>query len=411
MARAVPDETPELVGKLRAAAEHMAQFDRHAEKFEAAGLAPADIDSVDDFRRLPTMSAADLAADFTENPPWGSLVPSDRPVVRCNFTPSAHMSSMPVLWTETDIEFVTEGTVRGFRAAGMTDDDVVLNTGGLSESPFGWAVADAVEELGATHIPAGPGESQRKAEIVREYDVTAVVGFPSFLEKIANETDDPLDTVDLVVGSGEPFTAIDGYRERVREAYGGDPTVVDGYGLAELGGGWVAMGTEAEAGMRLFTERVFPEVIDPETGELVERGEKGELVLTMIGPETAPLLRFRTGDLTVMDRHGSDLVLPEGVFGRTDDQRKVKGMKLYPSELQMHLAGHPAVDPRNVQLYVQRPPGETDRLEIRVNADPSAVDRDDLQSDVESVLGVSVDSLVIDPDLEVPDDETVVEDR
>lgn len=411
MVPAVPDETPALVDRLRDAATYVSQFDLHAEKFDEAGLAPSEIDSIADFRRLPTMDAAELASDFVDNPPRGTLVADDRSIVRCNFTPSAHMSSMPVLWTEADVEIVTEETLNCFRDVGITAEDTVLNTGGLSEAPFGWAVADAVEELGATHIPAGPGDTERKVELIQEQEVTAVIGFPSFLEKVANESDEPLDQVEVVVGSGEPFTAIDGYRERVRDAFGGDPTVVDGYGLAELGGGWVAMGTAEEVGMKLLTDRVFPEVVDPETGDLVERGEKGELVLTMLRAESAPLLRFRTGDLTVMEKHESGYILPEGVLGRTDGQRKVKGMKIYPGELQMSLAGRGDVDPRNVQLRLDRPAGGTDRIEVRVKGDPDDVDLDDLRADVESVLGIAVDGLEVDATLEVPEDETVVDDR
>lgn len=410
MVSAVPEESEELIDKLTRAAEYMSQFDFHAETFDDADVTPGDIESIEDFRQLPTMDSKDLADDFIENPPWGTLVSDGRSVVRCNFTPSAHMDSMPVLWTQADIDIVRRHTVAALRDAGITDEDTVLNTGGLAGAPFGWAVADAVEGIGATHIPAGPGDAERKAEIIQNNRVTAVIGFPSFLEKIARTSDDTLDAVDIVIGSGEPFTAIDGYRERVREAFGGAATVVDGYGLAELGGGWVSMGTSDENGMKLLTDRIFPEVVDPETGELVEQGEKGELVLTTLDEESAPLLRFKTGDLTVMSESDGEYLLPDGVFGRTDDRKKVKGMKIYPSELQMHLAGFDGIDPRNIQLHITRPEGETDRLGITVNGGPST-DREELGSEIESVLGISVDQLEVSEDFEVPDGELVIDDR
>lgn len=389
----------------------MSQFNFYAEKFNEVGMTPSDIDSLEDFRQLPTMEPKELADDFKQNAPFGTLVSDDRSIVRCNFTPSAHMSSMPVLWTEADIDIVRQSTVNALRDVGITEKDTVLNTGALAEAPFGWAVADAVEALGAKHIPGGPGNSERKAEIIRECEVTAVIGFPSFLEKVARESDEPLESVEIVVGSGEPFTAIDGYRERVRDAYGGDATVVDGYGLAELGGGYVAMETSAEEGMKVLTERVFPEIVDPETGELVEQGEKGELVLTTLSEESAPLLRFKTGDLTVMDEVGGDYLLSEGVFGRTDDRQKVKGTKIYPSELQMHLAGIANVDPRNMQLHITRPEGGTDKLDVTVKGDSASVNHNNLKREIESLLGISVDELTVSEDFEVEDDELVLDDR
>jgi phenylacetate-CoA ligase len=163
----------------------------------------------------------------------------------------------------------------------------------------------------------------------------------------------------------------------------------------------------------VFLDKVFPEVVDPETGELVERGEKGELVLTTLREESAPVLRLRTGDLTVFDKRESEYgeyVLPEGVFGRTDDMRKIKGVKVYPVELQMHLAGVPNVDPENIQLRITRPEGGTDHLEVTVGGDPDEADHDSITEGLNSVMGISVDELNVEGGLEV-DDEMIVDER
>jgi phenylacetate-CoA ligase len=415
MAKAIPDETDELVERLRSAAEYMYQFDFYKERFAEAGLEPGGIDSIETFRQLPSMTPKDLADDYTENPALGSLIPEDKNVVRCNLTPNPYMDTqMPIPQTNDDIEINNGINAKAYRNVGVTDDDVVLNTAGFTPYPFGWTIAGAAETIGATHIPSGPGDTEQQVELIEHHEVTTVCGFPSFMMEIAGEADeDQLDTIERVLCSGEPFTAIEGYREQVRGAFGGDVTVVDGYGLSEFGTGHVAFESREEDGMHVFLDKVFPEVVDPETGELVERGEKGELVLTTLREESAPVLRLRTGDLTVFDKSESEYgeyVLPEGVFGRTDDMRKIKGVKVYPVELQMHLAGVPNVDPENIQLRITRPEGGTDHLEVTVGGDPDEADHDSITEGLNSVMGISVDELNVEGGLEV-DDEMIVDER
>jgi len=415
MAKAIPDETDKLVERLRSAAEYMYQFDFYKERFAEAGLEPGGIDSIETFRQLPSMTPKDLADDYTENPALGSLIPEDKNVVRCNLTPNPYMDTqMPIPQTNDDIEINNGVNAKAYRNVGVTDDDVVLNTAGFTPYPFGWTIAGAAETIGATHIPSGPGDTEQQVELIEHHEVTTVCGFPSFMMEIAGEADEnQLDTIERVLCSGEPFTAIEGYREQVRGAFGGDVTVVDGYGLSEFGTGHVAFESREEDGMHVFLDKVFPEVVDPETGELVERGEKGELVLTTLREESAPVLRLRTGDLTVFDKRESEYgeyVLPEGVFGRTDDMRKIKGVKVYPVELQMHLAGVPNVDPENIQLRITRPEGGTDHLEVTVGGDPDEADHDSITEGLNSVMGISVDELNVEGGLEV-DDEMIVDER
>lgn len=416
MVRAIPDETEEVVDQLRKAAEYLYQFDYYRDRFGEAGLEPDDVDSIETFQQLPTMTPKDLAENYGANPPLGSLIPGDKSVVRVNLTPNPHLDTkMPVPQTRDDLEINSEVNADAYRNIGVTEDDVVLNTANFTPFPFGWTIGSAAETIGATHLPSGPGDTEEQVELIEHYGVTTVCGFPSFALEIAGAADDgQLDSVERVICAGEPFTAIEGYREQVRGAYGGDVTVVDGYGLSEFGTGHVAFESREEDGMHVFTDKVFPEVIDPETGEHVERGEKGELVLTTLQEESAPVLRLRTGDLTILEKRESEYgeyVLPEGVFGRVDNMRKIKGVKVYPVELQMHLAGVPNVDPENVQLTISRPEGTTDRLAITVGGDPDAVDREVVVDGMNSVLGISVDEFAVEEGLEVPPDEMIVEDK
>lgn len=414
MVRATLDETDDIIDQLRTAAEYLSQFEFYQERLNEAGLEPADIDSIETFRQLPAMTPEDLANDYSENPPLGSLIPDEWEVIRMNLTPNPHMETrMPVPQTTQDIEINSKVNAEAYRNIGVTSDDVLLNTANFTPYPFGWAIAGAAERIGARHIPTGPGDTEEQVAVIEQHGVTTICGFPSFMLKIAGEADDgQLDSVERVICSGEPFTAIDGYREQVRGAFGGDVTVVDGYGLSEFGTGHVAFEAKEEDGMHLFTDKVFPEVIDPETGELVERGEKGELVLTTLQEEAAPVLRLRTGDLTILKKRETEYgeyVLPEGVFGRTDNMRKIKGVKVYPLELQMHLAGVPNVDPENMQLRVTRPEGQTDSLGITVGGDSEAVDTDQLRSGIAGVINITPDEIHVEDGFEA--DDVVVDER
>jgi phenylacetate-CoA ligase len=175
-----------------------------------------------------------------------------------------------------------------------------------------------------------------------------------------------------MIAGGEPFSSIEGRREQVKKAFGGDITAVDLYGLS--GFNVVAMEDERENGMRILEDEVYAEVIDPETGELLPYGERGELVLTHVNRRAMPFMRFRTGDLPVLDRTDGELYMPSGVFGRTGEMHRVKGLKFYPSVAVLCLAGIPGVHPLKYRFFISRPAGTTDYVKVHVQGDPKTVD-------------------------------------
>lgn len=413
MVQATPDQSEELIDQLQNAVSFMADFEFHSEQLSKAGLSPMDIDLIETFQEIPFMTPKDLAEDYRQNPPFGEMIPDDQSVIRCNFTPNPHMEQrMPVPYTRQDLNLNEQGAADAFRSMGVTENDVVLNTASFTPYPAGWLGAMATETIGATHLPTGPGDTDEQIDIIDRYEVTTIYGFPSFLMQIASEADsDVLDSVQRVLCTGEPFTAIEGYRQDMIDAYGGDIVATDAYGLAEFRAGLVAYETGAMDGMYIPDDRVFIEVIDPDTEKPVDRGEKGELVVTSLAEHSHPVLRLRTGDLTSFEKRDGDYLLPEGVFGRVDDMRKVKGVKVYPTEIQMFLAGVDGVDASNVQFRVSRPGGKTDHFSATVNADPQVVDRDDLISGIRSIANISVDELVIDDNFELGDDDEVLVDE
>lgn len=413
MVDATYDETEALLDRLREAYHYATGFDYHQDRLAEAGFEAGDIDSIGGFREIPTMTPKDLAADYRDNPPFGSMIPPERSVVRLNQTPTPHLPhKLPVPYTDRDLEIVAEASTQAFRTMGITSDDVVLNTTSFTPYPAGWTGQVAVESIGATHVPTGPGDTEEQIAVIGRFGVTAIYGFPSFVMQIAEEASEAvLADVETVVSVGEPFTAIEGYREEMIEAFGGDIVATDIYGLSEFGAGAIAWETAAMDGMRVAADRVFVEVVDPETGALVERGEKGELVITSLVEHSHPVLRMRTGDLTVLEKRDDEYVLPDGVLGRVDDMLKVKGVKVYPSEIQLFLAGIDGVDASNVRFEVTRHRGETDTFDVVLRADPDTVDRSAVAEGIRSVTGIGVDEVTLDEDFELGEEESMMVER
>lgn len=395
-------ESKDVLAELKEKIRELNQHDLYKKKLEEADLEPGDIDSFEDFRRIPFMTYEELIKNIVENAPFGEAVPNGKSVVRCYFTPSPHAEGMvPIGYTKNDLKIQKQLTAELFRNAGITSSDVVVNTGSFTPFLFGWIVADAVEEIGASHLPLGPGKTEEKLRIIKELDATVLVGFPSFGMKLAKEADEPLE-IDVLIAGGEPLTPVEGYREEIKEAFAGDLTIIDFYGGTEFG--IIASDCAEEVGLHVLNEWVFPEIIDPETGEPVGMGEKGELVLTSLEKEAMPILRLRTGDLTILSEEecscGRRYSFPNGIFGRTDEMHKVKGVKIFPSEIAMYLEGIPSADRENFRLRVHRPTGKTDRAELTIRSDPDQIDKSKVKTDLESILSIRIDELKIDPEIE-----------
>jgi phenylacetate-CoA ligase len=340
------------------------------------------VDSWEAFRELPFLTGKDLKADYEEYTPEGSLY--DGAAMMC-FTPLGD-DLAPVFDTTADLKWQAEANARAFERAGIEAGDRVLNTFGYHTFGTGIIFQRGLEALGAEVIPAGPGESEQAAGTVSQFDVDALVGNPSFALKVGEAGA----SVDTFIGAGEPFTSIPGMRERVKDALDAD-TAVDYFGTRQILP--VAAETESEDGLYLLDDYALIEVIDPDTGELLPFGERGELVVTHLKKEGCPLVRYRTGDLAEWEQRDGEIVLPDGVIGRTDGRLKVKGVKLYPESLGTVLAGFEGLT-GEFRLEVSRPES-TDQLRLVVEGD----------ADIEELAAAVKDRLLIAPnEVELVDD-------
>lgn len=371
---------------VRVQLDRAAEYDLYADHFADADVDLTAVDSWEAFRDLPFLGADDLEADYEAHAPEGSLYDG---AAMLSFTPLGD-DLVPVFDTRRDLAHQAEVNARVFERAGIEPGDRVLNTFGYHTFGTGILVHRGLEELGAEVLPAGPGESEQAATMVQEFGVDALVGNPSFALKLGEAGAN----VERFVGAGEPFTSIPGYRERVKEALGAE-TACDYFGTRQILP--VAVETIAEDGLRVVDDYAVVEIIDPDTGEVLPPDERGEVVVTHVRKEGVPLVRYRTGDLAELEHRGDDVVMPDGVIGRTDQRLKVKGVKVYPESLRTVLAAFDdLIDAYRIEVTRPR---ATDHLRLVVEGE---ADLAELRQAVKERLLVIPDEIDIVDSLDDP---------
>ncbi|MCX5542625.1 hypothetical protein M3A49_24540 [Paraburkholderia sp. CNPSo 3076] len=300
-----------------------------------AGRLPGSVASAAQFaERVPLMTRAELVAEMNR-PGYGAFAPAVPPV-RVHLTPMG-ASLVPILQSAADLRAIEAACGQHLDACDVGPGDVCMVTFGYHLFVAGLFYQTQMEARGVACIPHGPGETERAARVARQCGVTVLAGNPSHALKLI-EAGCPVPRV--FFAGGEAFTGNAALYARVREAMPGT-LLIDSYSLSECLP--VARTFPGGTGVHVFDELLYAEVIDPDTGMPVAEGERGELVLTHLQKELQPLVRYRTGDLTVLERtapvHGRSVSLPRVVFGRADSMVKIKGVKVYPSELKTVLLG------------------------------------------------------------------------
>ena len=298
------------------------------------GRLPREVAGADDFAAsVPLRTRAEFVSEMAK-PGYGAFGGA-RPV-RVNLTPMG-VSLVPVFQTRGDLERMIAAARTHLSACGIGDGDVCAVTFGYHLFVAGLFYQSQMEAHGVACIPLGPGEAERAADICNRHGVTVLAGNPSFSLRLVEAG---LAPPRVFFAGGEAFTGNRALLERVRAAMP-DTVLVDSFSLSEFLP--VARTFPGGEGVHVFDELVHAEAIDPETCAPVPDGERGELVLTHLVKEAQPLIRYRTGDLTIRritaPVHGRTVSLPRVVFGRTDEMLKVKGVKTYPSEIRAVLLG------------------------------------------------------------------------
>ncbi|MBO1435704.1 AMP-binding protein [Meiothermus sp. CFH 77666] len=334
--------------------------------------------------RLPLTTRQEWLAHIQAHPkpPQGAAL--------MHLTPSPAIGWMPEYLSAEDVEYQAEALASQMRRLGVSGKKALVAFG-YHIFAGGWLFHEALQRAGAMVLPHGPGEAERIVQLQQQYGFEILVCNPSFAMKIAQAGG----RFELLMAGGEPFTSVPGYREKLEQAMGG--IAVDAYGTSELG---VVAGESLDKdGLWEIPEMAIIEILDPETLEPTPDGEKGEMVITSLSRTLMPMIRFRTGDLAVVSRKEGRLCLPRGVIGRTDLMVKVKGVKLYPTELAPLLMAF-GIDPRGgAQLVVESKEGGTDKLTLRIKAEAVPPQ---LGPALQQATGIRLDDIQADPALEGP---------
>ncbi|MDQ1042977.1 phenylacetate--CoA ligase PaaK [Streptomyces sp. V4I2] len=371
------------------------------ESFDKAGVRPEDCRSLADLARFPFTTKADLR----ENYPYGMFaVPQDR-IRRIHASSGTTGRPTVVGYTEGDLSLWADVVARSLRAAGARPGDTVHVAYGYGLFTGGLGAHYGAERLGCTVIPASGGMTARQVQLIQDLGPEIIMVTPSYMLTILDEFErqgvDPRGT-SLRVGvfGAEPWT--ERMRQEIEERFAID--AVDIYGLSEVMGPGVAQEcVETKDGLHVWEDHFFPEVVDPITGEVLPDGERGELVFTSLTKEAMPVVRYRTRDLTRL-LPGTARVFRrmEKVTGRSDDMVILRGVNLFPTQIEEIVLRTPGVAP-HFQLRLTRE-GRLDALTVRAEAraDATPEDRDTaaraITAAVKDGIGVSVAVEIVAPE-------------
>ena len=370
----------------------------YRERMDAKGIKPGDIKSVDDLKYLPFTNKTDLRDEF----PFGLLAVPKRDIVRIQG--SSGTTGKPIVsgYTENDVEVWTEMVARALVAAGGTADDIIQVCYGYGLFTGGLGAHQGATRIGAMTVPMSSGNTQRQILMMKELGSTMLCCTPSYAtylgETIREMGLDPKKDIRLKSGvfGAEPWT--EEMRQRLEQLL--DIDACDIYGLTEIAGPGVAFECLEKRGMHVNEDHVIAEIIDPVTEEQLPYGCSGELVFTTITKEGMPMLRYRTHDICKLDATpcacGRTTVRMGRITGRTDDMLVIRGVNVFPSQIESVLVSVKGVAPF-YQLVVDRV-HSTDSIEVQVELDEKMFSdtvadfekiRNEIGEKIKSVVGIS----------------------
>ncbi|OUO39557.1 phenylacetate--CoA ligase [Flavonifractor sp. An306] len=337
-------------------------------KMEEKGLTPEDIRGVDDLHKLPFVTKDDLRQAY----PYGLLARPLKDCVRIQSTSGTTGKRVVAFYTQHDIDLWEDCCARAIMAAGGTDEDVCQVSYGYGLFTGGPGLNGGSHKVGCLTIPTSSGNTERQIMFIRDLNATILCCTPSYAAYLAESMKEMGLTPDQIPLKAGIFGAeawSQEMRQNIEETLG--IKAYDIYGLTELSGPGVSFECSAQSGMHINEDHFIAEIIDPNTGEVLPEGSKGELVFTSITKEAFPLLRYRTRDICVL-RHedcpcGRTHVKMSKPMGRSDDMLIIKGVNVFPSQIETVLLGQSFAP--NYQIIVDRV-NNTDTMEVLVEMTP-----------------------------------------
>jgi phenylacetate-CoA ligase len=382
--------------------DHVALF---RSRMEERDLTPRSIGSLADLARLPFTVKADLRDHY----PFGLFASPMHEVVRLHASSGTTGKPIVVAYTQEDVDVWASVMVRTFACYGLHRGDIIQNAYGYGLFTGGLGAHYGAEALGATVVPASGGNTDRQIMLLRDFGVTALCCTPSYFTHLierAAELGVDIRSLPLRVGvfGAEPWS--DAMRERIERDSG--ITAYDIYGLSEIIGPGVAAECHAKAGLHVFEDHFYPEIIDPETGAVLPEGAEGELVLTTLSKKAMPMVRYRTRDITTLIAEpcacGRTIRRIRRIGRRSDDMFIIRGVNVYPSQVEAALLAVEGTLP-HYRIVLSRDKG-LDQITVEVEVSPEVASdkvaaledlRRRLAQSIERIVGIRTTVRLVEP--------------
>ncbi len=377
-------------------------------KMDAAGVKPEDIKSIDDITKLPFTTKADLRANY----PFGCFAAPKSEIVRVHASSGTTGKLTVVGYTKRDLEDWATCAARALVMAGCDQNDVVHVSYGYGLFTGGLGLHYGSELLGAMTVPASAGNTMRQIALLKDFGATTLACTPSYAMVIGEEIAKAgLDLSDFKLKRGifgaEPWS--DDMKREIERKLGIE--AFDIYGLSEISGPGVSMSCGGDWGLHVMEDFFYPEIVDPETLQPVPDKTDGELVFTTLNKQGIPLIRYRTRDISALNHEvcshcGRTLVRMKRVSGRTDDMLIIRGVNVFPSQIESVLMNIKEIVGSHYQIIVDRV-GNLDTMEIQVELAPEVFSdevkkieeiRRHIEHDMMGNLGVGAKITLVSPD-------------
>ncbi|MCX7913524.1 MAG: phenylacetate--CoA ligase [Thermodesulfovibrionales bacterium] len=377
----------------------------YRKRFDEIGVKPEDIKSLKDIAKLPFTTKTDLREGY----PFGMFAVPLNEIVEIHT--SSGTTGKPVVagYTKKDIEVWSEVMARALTMVGATKDDIIQNGYGYGLFTGGIGVHYGAQKIGATVIPISAGNTKRQLEVMVDFGSTILTCTPSYalhLAEVAEEAGITKKDIKLKAGCFGAEVWTEKMRDAIESKF--NLTALNIYGLTELIGPGVAQECPEKSGLHIFEDHFYPEIVSTDTLEPLPEGEKGELVLTSLTRDGMPMIRFRTRDITSLRREickcGRTLIKMDRVTGRSDDMLKIRGVLIFPSQIERALLEIKGIEP-HYQIIVTRP-HHLDELEIQVEASKDIFSdeikhieamKKKIESHIEKSIGLRVKVTLVEP--------------
>ena len=373
--------------------------------FDDAGVKPEDIKTLQDIEKLPFTSKTDLRDAY----PFGMFAVPDDDIVEIHTTSGTTGKPTVSGYTQNDIELWGEVVARALVMAGGDKKDKIQNCYGYGLFTGGMGVHYGGQKIGATVIPVSAGNTMRQIEIMQDFDSTILTCTPSYAMYLAEVLENQgvgHDKISLKAGVFGAEMWTEEMRAEIEKKLNIDALNI--YGLTEIIGPGVAQECMVKDGLHIFDDHFYPEIIDTQTLKALPAGEKGELVLTTLTREGMPVIRFRTRDITAL-RYGQcecgrTHVKMDRITGRSDDMLKIRGVIVFPSQIERALLKIEGLEPQ-YQIIVSRPQ-QLDELEVQVEASPALFSdevkyveevKKNIEQHIHNEIGIRVNVTLVEP--------------